>query len=197
VYSPLNNENEEIRVLLLQPDTEGQPIHCSLEIVSLQAWPDYEALSYVWGDASNLKSIYIDETAKYETENLEIALLHLRHETQHRRLWVDAVSINQEDNDEKSKQVEQMKKIYQFASRVLVWLGKEENGSDLGMELLETFDSWVEVGVAETINAVLTENDWDRAFGLIYPIFFRRWWTRAWTLQEYVVAREPPLIGCG
>lgn len=39
-------------------------------------------------------------------------------------LWVDALLINQADDDEKSKQVTQMRRVYTgtFTERVLVWL---------------------------------------------------------------------------
>jgi hypothetical protein len=38
-------------------------------------------------------------------------------------LWADAVCINQKANKEKSSQVAQMNRIYEYANRVLIWLG--------------------------------------------------------------------------
>lgn len=40
-----------------------------------------------------------------------------------RLLWIDAVCINQHDQDEKSRQIPFMGQIYSGAFRVLVWLG--------------------------------------------------------------------------
>lgn len=41
-------------------------------------------------------------------------------------LWIDAISINQNDIPERSKQVSMMGDIYSLSQTVLVWLGKEE-----------------------------------------------------------------------
>jgi hypothetical protein len=51
--------------------------------------------------------------------------------TGNRRLWVDSICINQEDNDEKNVQVNMMQEIYQHSSQVLIWLGLPTAESDL------------------------------------------------------------------
>ena len=45
-------------------------------------------------------------------------------------MWIDAIYINQEDDDEKERQVQSMAKIYAKASRVIVWLGTAAANSD-------------------------------------------------------------------
>ena len=110
-------------------------------------WPDYEALSYVWGDRESPKTISIDGCVQEVTENLEAALQQLRLSDAPRRLWVDALCINQEDSKEKSHQIQKMRHIYRRASGVLVWLGNEADRSDEAMLLLEEFGSWLETEV--------------------------------------------------
>jgi thiamine pyrophosphate-dependent acetolactate synthase large subunit-like protein len=53
-----------------------------------------------------------------------------------RILWVDAICINQHDNDEKGQQVQSMAKIYAKASRVIVWLGEAADNSDQALEAI-------------------------------------------------------------
>jgi hypothetical protein len=55
-YSQLHGENS-IRLLRLLPGEHSDEIHCQLMAVSLSDNPEYEALSYVWGDASELFEI--------------------------------------------------------------------------------------------------------------------------------------------
>jgi hypothetical protein len=45
------------------------------------------------------------------------------------QLWVDAIRINQDDNGQKSPQVNLMSVFYQQAEKVLVWLGCGADGS--------------------------------------------------------------------
>ncbi|KAK4169651.1 heterokaryon incompatibility [Cladorrhinum sp. PSN259] len=77
------------------------------------------------------------------TANLFSALQHLRHVSENRVLWADAVCINQEDVDKKTVQVALMGTIYSTCTRVLIWLGEaaQESGralaglADLGLSV--------------------------------------------------------------
>jgi hypothetical protein len=73
------------------------------------------------------------------TPSLETALQHVRHETESVTIWVDQISINQSDNDEKNEQVANMYRIYQAAIDVIIWLGPAADGSD------ELFDTWNQI----------------------------------------------------
>jgi hypothetical protein len=55
------------------------------------------------------------------TRNLEDALLALRKPKEARKLWIDAICINQMDKAEKAHQIGQMNRIYASAKQVLVW----------------------------------------------------------------------------
>src|SRR5271154_3222751 len=77
---------------------------------SLNSPPSYVALSYVWGDPARKKDLNIDGKVVRITESLDTALRHLRSfggNITSRPLWIDALCINQDDNDEKSCQVRQ------------------------------------------------------------------------------------------
>ena len=68
------------------------------------------------------------------TRSLAGALFQLRYTNKHPILWADAVCINQEDKEEKCKQVKIMDHIYSHASQVLIWLGLEADDSHEAFE---------------------------------------------------------------
>lgn len=59
-YSRLGGE-DPIRLLKLLPGEQSEAIRCQLTAVSLSDNPEYEALSYVWGDASEWFEITCEE----------------------------------------------------------------------------------------------------------------------------------------
>ena len=63
------------------------------------------------------------------TSNLETALRYLRHVSEPRLLWISAIYINQRDIPERNTQVMHIGDVYSGASRVLAWLGKEDEDS--------------------------------------------------------------------
>ena len=140
-YSSLLAHPNSIRLLRLLPaDRPDDPIKCQIFDYSLTT-PSrtshlYECLSYVWGDVKSRSMIGIDGAELAVTKNLYVALQRLRDPSLDRILWVDAVCINQEDLDERTQQVQIMAMIYANASRVIVWLGEEKEGSDEAMKLI-------------------------------------------------------------
>lgn len=79
------------------------------------------------------------------TENLDIALRHLRYEETPRYLWIDALCINQANEPEKSKQVANMGTAFKKADHVIAWLGPKENNSDLAMALFHVMGLHLDV----------------------------------------------------
>jgi hypothetical protein len=69
---------EEIRTLTLMRGAFDDPIHCSLQTVSLVDRPSYTALSYVWGDANDTHPITVEGTVLLATRNLKLALQYIR-----------------------------------------------------------------------------------------------------------------------
>ncbi|KAI1179053.1 heterokaryon incompatibility protein-domain-containing protein [Nemania sp. FL0916] len=150
-----------IRLLEVVPlgNTETQediysPIQCSINTVDLEDSPDYNALSYTWGDPLGIygASQKIVPPSQWYVRDFEIecngkpvsisanlytALISFRwmlneyqepDNGQHSHyLWVDAVCINQSDKNERSQQVALMSRIYQGARHVYVWLGGEDD----------------------------------------------------------------------
>lgn len=93
-YSELDRGKHEIRVLDLQPAKDPEsPIHCSMRNVSLDnpAPPQYDALSYVWGETSPTFDIYVNGVVFAVGKNLRDALTALRLRKKPRVVWADAI----------------------------------------------------------------------------------------------------------
>ncbi|RYP53076.1 hypothetical protein DL768_001853 [Monosporascus sp. mg162] len=121
---PLASDNSQIRLLQLKAGVGGDPVTCFLEVVDLEGCPEYDALSYVWGDPGVTDSITLHGKQHDVTINLYDAMKRLRQSDKHRRLWIDALCINQEDTKEKEGQIGLMDKIYSRAKEVCMWLGE-------------------------------------------------------------------------
>lgn len=137
-------EANSIRLVKLAPKTGDQLIHCTLVDVSLAKKPLYEALSYTWaidsdiGDPRNgagKRTIICNGAALDVFKNLHNALCQLQElGWTSVPIWIDAISINQDDDIEKSAQVNMMGTIFHDASRVIVWLGKSSLATDLALK---------------------------------------------------------------
>jgi hypothetical protein len=97
------------------------------------------ALSYVLGEVADRARIYVNAKPFFVTRNLAAALRCLRPATLNDSndqlpIWIDAVCIDQENIDERTKQVRRMRSIYRDAERVVIWLGGFNEPSDKDVE---------------------------------------------------------------
>ena len=111
LYARLDPSSCQIRLVHIQPGVWDDPILCELETVSLDSSPVYQTLSYFWGDPKDSKPILLEDCVFDVTSNLYDALRRLRRTNSIRVIWIDAICINQMDNDEKAQQVMLMKSI--------------------------------------------------------------------------------------
>ncbi|KAF9871539.1 hypothetical protein CkaCkLH20_10950 [Colletotrichum karsti] len=234
-YSPL--ASGDIRRFILFPGgfddpLQGQIVHD--KVTFEDEYEAYEALSYVWGDQDDPETLTVlahtiwgllDDEELYEIgslrigQNLASALRHLRHKTDFRALWCDAVCINQNDLDERATQVLRMGYIYQYAARVVVWLGPGDEDTSGAIQTLSTMGSpwrWTEEdGLmlkdgrdedyywheaedgALTFSPIYCETvlkaDWQPLLHLLrLP-----WFSRLWVRQEIGLANESAIFVLG
>lgn len=185
-YEAIDSSKAEIRIIHLLPGEFDDPISIELVPVSLLSSPppQYEALSYVWGQEQCQTPALVNGRPVTITKNLDIALRYFRDRSDEKTLWVDAVCINQKDNVEKGPQVQMMGQIYSKAAQVLVWLGPAADGSD---ELLGRMSQGV---TEEEISDQTLQSSSLAMMG-------RAWFTRIWVQQEIALAARDPTMCCG
>jgi hypothetical protein len=117
----------EIRLFLLQGCVaHGDPIRGRMGVFPLRQCPAFQALSYVWGERTEGRTIEVEGQGTVKvTDNLFAALRRLRLDVLYSRiLWIDALCIDQDNVQERNAQVLFMCEIYARASVVMIWLGE-------------------------------------------------------------------------
>ncbi|RMX71150.1 hypothetical protein D0869_15926 [Hortaea werneckii] len=209
IWTPLDKEKREIRILLLQPsEDEDDALYADLEVVSLDNEPEYKAISYVWGDATDTTVMFMNGGKVIEiTRSLAAALRRFRDYTNFVALWADAVCINQEDLQERADQVRIMGRIYATAIQVNVWLGRmsDRKWHDSLCSRLEAQDIPRNKSVLRCLNFCLGKmlsevvEDLDiitHRFGLdrwlawLAVLSTCPWFSRLWVIQEVALARS-------
>lgn len=130
--TPLDLLTREIRLLSIQPGVWKDEILCTLNAVSLDEEPRYDALSYAWGDSKITLPIMINKEPFEVTTTVCSALRRLRQKKEIRVIWIDQICIDQDNNTEKTHQVSIMAEIYKSAQHVWIWLGDEEETKERG-----------------------------------------------------------------
>ncbi|KAL2063909.1 hypothetical protein VTL71DRAFT_4403 [Oculimacula yallundae] len=115
---------DELRLVSLLPGSSVSGIQCELVYTSFHTHPEYEAVSYTWGDPSITEDIILDGRPLTVTAGLARALHCFRQPKDKCLLWIDAICINQSDEEEKSHQVQLMFDIYRNSKAVRAWIGR-------------------------------------------------------------------------
>ncbi|MCJ1431353.1 hypothetical protein MMC27_000704 [Xylographa pallens] len=220
-YQPLET-NTTIRLLRLGSDCNTLPnsrtiSQCEIVHYALTASPEYEALSYVWGDLQpGLPVLLPSNKFLFVTKNLYEALCALRPSAGHRLLWVDQICIHQQNLEERSSQVSRMAEIFERASRTVAWLGPEDDNAKrihglLGglPEDIIHYTDLLGVTASPALGTVFTSHvDFEDARRRLDPevrsllikeyltFFERAWFRRLWIFQEMIVSKII-LMHCG
>ncbi|KAH7303951.1 heterokaryon incompatibility protein-domain-containing protein [Stachybotrys elegans] len=204
-----------IRVLDLfqAPVSRGRPrITGQLRVIDLEDETSFTALSYVWGDYSSPKDVLHCSGCEIEvTRNCWSAMYHLT-KSGPLTIWIDAVCINQSDDDEKARQIPLMTKIYSRASVTYAWLGRGNKNTDAAMEFLaqaalpfekrKSGCATIPTGTSTAFRHALYFYTRQVSVHIrphyagLGAIFSARWIERVWTLQEAVMSTNL-LVVCG
>lgn len=144
------------------------------------------------------------------TQNLGVALRHLRLRDAPRTLWIDAICIDQKNIPEKSEQVAKMAQIYSSSQRVVIWLGPASPDSDLAMGHVDHLGKMVRVDVTGGTLTLTPEGEaephwadldhplpYDEAdLRALEGLFWRPYFERLWVVQEARLNPETAVV-CG
>jgi hypothetical protein len=211
-YKPISLEGPAFRLLRLLKGN-SDPIQCQL-FESKLAVPehicDYAALSYTWGSKSRPCDIIVNGSNLTVTKNVYLALQDLRYQEQDQVLWIDALCINQDDNDEQGQQVQQMGSIYSEAKRVIIWLGEATYNTDYVMYYMKQLENESfnhasngrEISVKQWVNIWsvvvrdLRPDQRDLLVEGLQSLLHRSWFKRVWIIQETANAQVAEIV-CG
>ncbi|KAK3360772.1 HET domain-containing protein [Lasiosphaeria hispida] len=190
-------------IRLASAPSHDDPLIAALELVDVSNTTPYEALSYTWGTDPPSDYLWLSDIPLPIKPNLEAALRSLRLPNMIRRLWVDAVCIDQSNVDEKSRQIQYMRLVYKHSARAIIWLGTKTPGVEQAFETASRFSRAMDEleGAAaatasndldpETVEAYLLSVTSDlppTALQYLHDLFERPYWTRMWCIQEAVAA---------
>ncbi|KAK4133862.1 hypothetical protein BT67DRAFT_32895 [Trichocladium antarcticum] len=168
-----------------------------------------------WALVHNAARFTVKQPLDFETlqapPNLSLALRHLRLETRSRPLWIDALCINQADEDEKRMQIQRMDWVYANASLVIVWLGgyhaiQEASSCADGSDCLHRRQIEAAFHLFHSLSGWRLLAPWyfnrdkeDRyraACRGLCDLYRRGWWERLWVIQEVALATGPVRLQC-
>lgn len=202
LYNARQLAEHEIRVICVEPCTsnnapvESQEIYCHLMHLSLEdkTAPKYTALSYTWGSEEHSKSVILDGHRIYVRENLADALRVLRPKIGGEQLfiWIDALSIDQTSEKDKNHQIKLMRRIFQQAETVHIWIGRDFSGSRDAFQFVRSVNRCAKDDLVDFIRGPGRESQLEH----LRKFFYKEYWWRIWVVQEVVVAQHAIVI-CG
>jgi hypothetical protein len=179
VESSLSSAPDSIPIRLLKvlpPQHDGQ-IRAQIREGNVFG-EGYQCLSYAWGDPfQEMHTINLNGCEFHVRDNLYQFLQLAGERFPNVLLWIDAISINQADEEEKGHQVSHMCHIYRNAVETFIWLGNSPG--------MDTVSAWLNGGVwdAEGRNIDLDVRE-QLAMLCRHP-----YWERAWITQEITESR--------
>ncbi|KAF2657183.1 hypothetical protein K491DRAFT_347136 [Lophiostoma macrostomum CBS 122681] len=159
LYAPLPLQENEIRILTVHAGESPTPLQCTLLKIPLlrPTTPRYETISYTWGSShQGQDAIFINNTYMEVPHNTFRALRSARSAHKDRQLWIDFVCINQNDLNERNKQVSLMANVYQSSHCNLIYLGEDNVQPTAAFDCIERLASEAEAEMALQ-NATLDE----------------------------------------
>ena len=177
-YEPLESSDYLRLVNILPPSTSAtdSTVSCTITEHSRAGVPPFTAISYTWGNADRTKEVSTaDGVFLPVTENCFAALRSARSPTQIMSVWIDAISINQHDHEERSSQVARMGDTFGRASQTLIYLGEPNR------QWWPLIDALLDDGMGQV----------GPAFQFCWPVISQcAWFARTWAIQELLLSRN-------
>lgn len=200
-YDPLLPEKEEIRLITIELPSDGIQVKCQIRIFCLDSAPRYFALSYTWGDRPASDSILLVQRPLAVRPNLLAALKRLSQKPKYKWVWIDALCIDQSNNNEKSCQIPLMGRIYSNAESTLVWLGDASVHGSLGLLFMQRIgnvfrearneeEAFSRLHMLRYVPDALNPIHWSSVIALLRDPYRKR----MWIMQEFVLSKTCRLL---
>ncbi|KAM0695998.1 hypothetical protein Q7P36_004481 [Cladosporium allicinum] len=184
--------SERIRLVRIAPGPSGGVIECEVSTFFLKMAPSYAAVSYTWGSPLGFREILIEGRPHSVPKNLWRFLNQARNLPGLTRLtgwlWIDALSINQSDPQEKLDQVGIISDISKKAEHVIVWLRPSNADSDHALAALHVVRARRHRRNSRTVPGPV--------WSALHNLCERPYWRRLWVYQELKSALCAQLM-CG
>ncbi|KAF1963002.1 hypothetical protein CC80DRAFT_434374 [Byssothecium circinans] len=195
--------SSSIRLLRISTSRDGG-FSGFLKVFPLADAPPFYSASYTWG-----KNTPSNTTIRLRAGSLPVLpslVPFLRMVTEHVDFsdrdwwWIDSLCINLADSQEREKQVRIMADIYKKSKRTIIWLGEEqEEGSSCAgaiefMLYLSTLS--LAFDYHQNLRQILRGPNFSQEWAAVGNMLARPWWSRVWTLQEFILPREAKIC-CG
>lgn len=176
-------------------------ISMTIITTSLESCPPYRALSYAWGSAEVLQTITLEGQQLAIRKNLFDFLQMFYYSADAvGYLWIDQLCIDQDNDIERSCQVQMMGEIFSKAQEVIAWIGTTADSSDEMMKRIGDIERRATTSEAQVDNiwrSSLSDGS-DVSSGVFDFIFLmqRPYWSRLWIIQELALAKHVQIY-CG
>ncbi|KAK4541757.1 hypothetical protein LTR36_007466 [Oleoguttula mirabilis] len=157
----------------------------------MDALPPYTAVSYEWGNAGEYRLLTVEGRAMVVKKTCWYALKQMHDSGSTVYYWIDAICIDQWNESEKSQQVQLMGSIYSRAATTAICLGQHDVASTLVFGAIQMR----ETGAGARTSSWLDYNE-HRLHWALTNFGYRRYWTRLWIVQEFLLPRRIYLF-CG
>lgn len=186
-------QEDEIRLVKILPETDGTTINCETVVRKAKGCESYTALSYTWGSQQRREETIIVNGKKYPVAKNLWRFLKQAAQLGDRFsgwLWIDALSIEQSNLQEKLEQVKIISETFRQAKEVIVWLGPKYADSDVAIRELRSQRCCA--GHKTHYQKIPASP----AGSAIRSLCERRYWSRLWVVQELWAAQSTQIM-CG
>lgn len=213
-YMPLDMVTDEIRVINIMPAEDATapivihvahcPIRCEASYIALSC-ELHLSLDHVfilmiyspldrWGTDETPEHVVLNGQRKPIRKNLAEAIRSIRMKERIVPMWIDAISINQDDISERGRQVRRMGAIYDCAKHVYSYTGRAETDTEELMYFMAELEKHPVIRLNEMgefiTDGKLTNGETRikperlaQLCGGLYKFMTRHYFRRSWILQ--------------
>lgn len=191
---PTVADGNTFRLAIIQPGTGTSPVKCDLVLEEIrEPRRAYKCLSYAWESINREAAILLNGCRFSVTKNLLKALQSMRKPRTAVLIWIDQICINQEDLQERARQVSIMKHIFNQAHKIYVWLGEGDSQTEKLCAYAKRLRRGSENSPKTALEKILKRRELEKA---IKDILQRPWFSRVWVVPEVALARHTTVV-CG